>query len=297
MGPLLGYGLRAVLWMQGEANSNEGFPLSRQAYACAFGAMIDAWRAAWASPQLPFVFVQISAWFGNWGFDQLPCTYDYCPVISRIRLAQADVQASGRANVGMAVSYDNGDDEAHGVHSRFKSEPARRLALELLRAAYGKAEAEAPAPLGVASVLSRAGGHDGGGSAAVTVGVPLQHALGLTLHPTTRCEVQYSKQCCGNTTFPAPKGPVLGRLCTATNATDCTAADGARVVLANVTVDPAANRLIFSATLPAADQQVRWLDFSLTDFPQCAVHNSDGLALGPFGPIEVTEVRAAGPAA
>ena len=56
-------------------------------YACAFGAMIDAWRAAWASPQLPFVFVQISAWFGNWGFDQLPCTYDYCPVISRIRLA------------------------------------------------------------------------------------------------------------------------------------------------------------------------------------------------------------------
>ena len=60
--PLVGYGLRAVLWMQGEANSNEGFPLDRPEYACAFGAMIDAWRAAWLSPALPFLFVQISAW-------------------------------------------------------------------------------------------------------------------------------------------------------------------------------------------------------------------------------------------
>ena len=59
--------------------------------------MITAWRARWAAaigappsaPPIPFLFVQLSAWFGNWGFDDMPCVANYCPVITRIRLAQA----------------------------------------------------------------------------------------------------------------------------------------------------------------------------------------------------------------
>ena len=243
LSPLVGYGLRAVLWMQGEANSNEGFPLTRSEYACAFGTMIDAWRKAWDAPSLPFLYVQISSWFGNWGFDKLPCTYDYCPVISRIRLAQSDVLHSGRVNVGMAVSYDNGDDQAHGVHSRYKSEPSRRLAYDLARLAFNSTlDARAPEVQGTIGVISRKG-------RSVKVGVPLINAKGLKLAPTTKCEVQYSKQCCGNATYPAPDGPILGRLCTLADHSGCMAADGKNVLLANVTVDAAAHRLVFSATL------------------------------------------------
>ena len=58
---------------QGEANSDEGFPMLREQYACAFGQMISGWRAAWNAPMLPFGFVQLSSWTGNWGFDNLPC--------------------------------------------------------------------------------------------------------------------------------------------------------------------------------------------------------------------------------
>ena len=45
----------------------QGFPMTRPQYACAFGRMIEGWRRAWASPALPFGFVQLSAWTGNWG--------------------------------------------------------------------------------------------------------------------------------------------------------------------------------------------------------------------------------------
>ena len=61
------------------------------------------------------------------------------------------------------------------------------------------------------------------------------------------------------------------------------------VLLANVTVDAGAQRLVFSATLSGEGERVRWVDFSLTDFPQCAVHNGDGFAVGPFGPLGVSE--------
>merc|ERR1712185_167694 len=121
----------------------------------------------------------------------------------------------------------------------------------------------------------------------VTIGVALDFAAGLSLQPTTMCEVQYSGQCCGNSSFPAPAGPVLGRVCTAIHASACTATNGRQVVLANVTVNATANRLVFTAQLGNASDRARWIDFSLTDFPQCSVHNREGLALGPFGPLAV----------
>jgi hypothetical protein len=51
--------VRADRRYQGEANSDEGFPMTRPEYACAFGQMIEGWRKAWQSPLLPFGFVQV----------------------------------------------------------------------------------------------------------------------------------------------------------------------------------------------------------------------------------------------
>ena len=62
--------------------------------------MIASWRHAWGAPNLPFVWVQLSAWTGNWGFDDLPCVEFYCPVITRIRLAQADVAGVSQSKSG-----------------------------------------------------------------------------------------------------------------------------------------------------------------------------------------------------
>ena len=59
--PLLSVPVTAVLWYQGE--SNAGDPLG---YQCLQRAMIADWRASWAKtgadPDLPFLFVQLSAW-------------------------------------------------------------------------------------------------------------------------------------------------------------------------------------------------------------------------------------------
>lgn len=119
--PFVGYGLRSILWYQGEANSDEGFPMLREQYACAFGQMIAGWREAWNAPMLPFGFVQLSSWTGNWGFDNMPCVENYCPVISRIRLALGDIVAQAgppvhpihpgtpqfpMSNTFMAVAFD-----------------------------------------------------------------------------------------------------------------------------------------------------------------------------------------------
>ena len=75
LSPIVGYGLRAVLWMQGEANSNEGFPLHRDEYACAFGAMIDAWRAAFRAPPMWFGFVQIAGCTPQRGSNPQPANW------------------------------------------------------------------------------------------------------------------------------------------------------------------------------------------------------------------------------
>ena len=93
----------------------------------------------------------------------------------------------------------------------------------------------------------------------------------------------------GNASAPMPNGPILGRLCTHPNASACTVADGRAVLLANVSVVAATGELAFVATLASAGESVRWVDFALTDFPPCAVHNADGFALGPFGPLPVAK--------
>jgi len=246
--PVMGRGLRAIIWYQGEANSNEGFPLARDAYGCLMTAMGQAWRkaslTAGGGGSTAWVIVQISAWFGNWGFDDLPCTSSYCPVITRVRQGQTDA-VSGAAgcddcdrltNAGVAISHDFGDDEAHGVHSRFKAEPARRVSLQLRKLALGELDlvADLPAPsatlAGRPAVTGRVSSaaeavevvrwtHTGfcvttrlsGAFDAVQVTVPLEGGNGgLRAVETTMCNETYSGTCCEG----GDSGVVMGRLCT-----------------------------------------------------------------------------------
>ena len=53
--PLVPYGIRGVIWYQGEANA----PLARQ-YRTLFPAMIKGWRDEWRQGDFPFYFVQLA---------------------------------------------------------------------------------------------------------------------------------------------------------------------------------------------------------------------------------------------
>ncbi len=55
LAPLMPYGIRGVIWYQGEANMTRGYE-----YRTLFPALIANWRAAWGEGDFPFLFVQIA---------------------------------------------------------------------------------------------------------------------------------------------------------------------------------------------------------------------------------------------
>ena len=87
-----------------------------ESYACRFPAMIADWRARFASPRMPFVFVQLAAYPKR----------DY----SHLRGAQTFLTSTMEA-VAYAVAADLGDPLSPWdcVHPRRKREVGRRLAL------------------------------------------------------------------------------------------------------------------------------------------------------------------------
>ena len=202
-------------------------------------------------------------------------------MISRIRMAQADVVAQAGPpvsplagtpplplkNAFMAIAIDQGDNQGHGVHPRFKTEPAHRLALQIMHTAFGgqfNGKYSGPLPL---SAANSAGG----------VSVKLSHSSGLRLNDTHTCNEQFKRLCCkaGATAFGA-------RICTAAKAKDCVLpADGKTIFDANVTVGAdGASITISAAGVPRS--AATFVDFGQTDFPQCSVVNDIDVALGPF---------------
>jgi sialate O-acetylesterase len=61
--PLVTYGIRGVIWYQGENNANEPYPnhpnWSASHYKGRFQALIQGWRRVWGQGNFPFFYVQI----------------------------------------------------------------------------------------------------------------------------------------------------------------------------------------------------------------------------------------------
>ena len=123
LSPAVGYGIRGVLWYQGESNAG------REAeYALLFPALITSWRDAWKNPGLPFFWVQLASYGpmkpvqdGSW---------------AGIREAQA--AALSLPHTGQVITTDLGD--ANDIHPPKKKEVADRLANLILDKVYRKAE-------------------------------------------------------------------------------------------------------------------------------------------------------------
>jgi len=127
--PLIGYGIRGMIWYQGEQNWMEP-----ALYEKLLPAMVRDWRKSWASGDFPFYYVQIA-----------PFTYpDKRELVPRLREAQSKSLDQIPA-AGMVVTMDIGDE--HTVHPRDKTTVSRRLAYWALANVYGKKGLEFASPV------------------------------------------------------------------------------------------------------------------------------------------------------
>lgn len=131
--PLGNYGLRGMLWYQGESNTGDG-----AGYAARLRALRDDWRAQFGSG-MPLLVVQLA------GYGLPPSA----PVESgwaQVREAQRRVAAEDPAT-GLALAIDIGD--AYDIHPPNKQELGRRLARAARHVIYGE---RALAPSGPVAV-------------------------------------------------------------------------------------------------------------------------------------------------
>jgi sialate O-acetylesterase len=125
--PLVPYGIKGVIWYQGEANADNKIDAIR--YRELFPVMINDWRNKWKQEgDFTFLFVQLANYMEpasepkdeNWAY---------------LRESQA-MTAEAVPNTGMACIIDIG--EANDIHPRNKKDVGYRLALAALKKAYQK---------------------------------------------------------------------------------------------------------------------------------------------------------------
>lgn len=133
--PFVGYGIKGVIWYQGESNI---FNVPR--YAPSVTAMIQEWRKEWGIGNFPFYYVQIAPYeYKEWNF--------FTPQWPEISAYQREAQANCLSlipNSGMAVLLDVG--ERYMIHPRKKKVVGDRLGMLALSKTYGIQGFEAESP-------------------------------------------------------------------------------------------------------------------------------------------------------
>jgi sialate O-acetylesterase len=140
--PLVGYGIKGVVWYQGEANAS-GPGSSVQGNYQAFNyrkqlpAMIADWRKLWNQPDLPFYIIQLPNTDMHMHAGDQPSKSDWAV----LRESQA-VAAKTVPNTAVIVTVDTGDGELHPPN---KKPVGERVATAVLAGTYGeKIEASGP---------------------------------------------------------------------------------------------------------------------------------------------------------
>jgi sialate O-acetylesterase len=120
--PLIPFGIKGVIWYQGESNAGRAFE-----YRTTFPNMINNWREDWGQGNFPFLFVQLA------NFMELK---DQPGEDEWAELREAQLLTLQLPNTGIAVTIDIG--EANDIHPRNKQDVGKRLALSALKVAYNK---------------------------------------------------------------------------------------------------------------------------------------------------------------
>ena len=120
--PTIGYGIRGVIWYQGESNAGKAYQ-----YRDLFPLMIKSWRDEWGQGDFSFYWVQLA--------DFLPeSAQPKESAWAELREAQT-MTMSRLPKTGEAVIIDLG--EAQDIHPRNKQDVASRLARWALAKDYG----------------------------------------------------------------------------------------------------------------------------------------------------------------
>jgi sialate O-acetylesterase len=123
--PIVGYGIKGVIWYQGE-NNGQNLKDALE-YKDLFPAMITNWREEWGQGDFPFLYIQLPYYRqpavtpseNNWPW-----------------LREAQQKTLSVTKTGMAVAIDAG--EALDIHPTNKLVPANRLALVARKEIYGE---------------------------------------------------------------------------------------------------------------------------------------------------------------
>src|SRR6266853_4083598 len=119
--PTLPYGIKGVVWYQGESNAGRAFE-----YGDLFPLMIEQWRKEWAQGDFPFYWVQLADHHA-----EVPTPGD----AQWAELRDAQTKTMRLPNTGQAVIIDLG--EGKDVHPRNKHDVAARLVRWALVKDYG----------------------------------------------------------------------------------------------------------------------------------------------------------------
>lgn len=118
--PVAGYGVRGIVWYQGENNVREP-----ELYARLFPAMVAEWRTKIGRGEIPFYFVQIA-----------PFDYGDAQGVTAAKLRESQGKCRYTIpNAGMAVTVDLGEEKQ--IHFAAKPAVGFRLACQALAGAYG----------------------------------------------------------------------------------------------------------------------------------------------------------------
>jgi sialate O-acetylesterase len=123
--PLIGYGLKGVIWYQGETNGDRLNDAVE--YKDLFPRMINDWRSKWGLGDFPFLFMQLP----NFRAAAIIPSQDNWPWVR-----EGQEKTLSLPNTGMATIIDAG--EAPDVHPRNKLVPGNRLALVAQNKVYGR---------------------------------------------------------------------------------------------------------------------------------------------------------------
>ena len=121
LNPTIGYGIRGVIWYQGESNSGRAYQ-----YRTLFPLMITTWRELWQQGDFPFYWVQLADFM-----EETPEPADS----NWAELREAQTMTLSLPNTGQAVIIDAG--EGRDIHPRDKTTVANRLVRLALANDYG----------------------------------------------------------------------------------------------------------------------------------------------------------------
>lgn len=121
LNPTIGYGIKGVIWYQGESNASRAWE-----YAQLFPFMIEQWRKEWKQGDFPFYWVQLA------DFKQEVKTPEDC---DWAELRESQTKTMSLPNTGQAVITDLG--EGKDIHPKNKHDVAARLVRWALAKDYG----------------------------------------------------------------------------------------------------------------------------------------------------------------